>query len=62
MEVIFRMAAVGVAVAIINQILSKADKDEYTLFTTIAGLIVVLLMFLPEFDSLKDTLSGIIEF
>ena len=42
MEVIFKMAAVGVAVALINQILAKADKDEYTLLTTIAGLIVVL--------------------
>ncbi len=62
MEVIFKMAAVGVAVALINQILAKADKDEYTLLTTIAGLIVVLLMLLPELDGLKDTLSGIIEF
>lgn len=62
MEVIFKMAAVGVAVALINQILAKADKDEYTLLTTIAGLIVVLLMLLPELDGLRDTLSGIIEF
>ncbi len=62
MEVIFKMAAVGVAVALINQVLAKADKDEYTLLTTIAGLIVVLLMLLPELDSLKDTLSGIVDF
>ena len=62
MEVIFKMAAVGVAVALINQILAKADKDEYTLLTTIAGLVMVLLMLLPELDELRDTLSGIIEF
>lgn len=57
-ELIFKIAAVGMMVAILNQLLSRAGKDEYSVLTTLAGLIAVILMLLPEitevFDSVKE--------
>ena len=42
--VILKIAGVGILTAIVNQILKKADKDEIATFTTLAGLIIVLVM------------------
>jgi len=39
-------------VAILNHILSRSQKEEYTMITTIAGLIIVLMMLLPGIDEL----------
>ena len=60
--IIFKIAAIAITVAIVNQLLQKAGKEEYTLLTTIAGLIVVLAMFLPVVDELKDELSSVMQF
>ena len=60
--IIFKMVAVGIVVAVMNQLLQKAGKEEYTLLTTIAGLIVVLAMFIPSLNELKDELSAVIQF
>ena len=43
-DIIFKIAAVGILVAILNQLLNKAGKEEIAMMTTIAGLIIVLLM------------------
>lgn len=59
--IIFKMVAVGIVVAIMNQLLQKAGKEEYTLLTTIAGLIIVLAMFLPALNELKDELSAVMQ-
>ena len=60
--IIFKIAASAITVAIVNQLLQKAGKEEYTLIITIVGLIIVLLMFLPALTELKDELSSMIEF
>ena len=59
---IFKIVAVGIIVAVMNQLLQKAGKEEYTLLTTIAGLIIVLLMFVPALEELKDVLSSVVQF
>jgi len=51
-EVIFKIAAVGLIVAVINQVLARSGKDEYTMVTTLAGLIAVLMMVIPYISSL----------
>ena len=60
--IIFKIVAVGIVVSVMNQLLQKAGKEEYTLITTIAGLIIVLLMFVPVLDELKDVLTSVMEF
>ena len=62
LTIIFKIVAVGIIVAIMNQLLQKAGKDEYTLLTTIAGLIIVLMMFLPYLNEIKDELSSVMQF
>ena len=47
-EIIFRIAAVGQIVAVLNQVLSRSGKEEYTMITTLAGLIAVLMIVLPS--------------
>lgn len=60
--IIFKIAAVAIIVAITNQLLQKAGKEEYTLIITIAGLIVALMMFIPVLTELKDELSSVMDF
>ena len=60
--IIFKIAVVGIVTAIINQLLQKAGKEEYSLLLTIAGLLIVLMMLLPELNSLKDELSSVMMF
>lgn len=60
--IILKIAVVGIVTAIINQLLQKAGKEEYSLLLTIAGLIIVLMMLLPELNALKDELSSMMSF
>jgi stage III sporulation protein AC len=62
LTIIFKMVAVGIIVAVMNQLLQKAGKEEYTLLTTIAGLIIVLMMFLTYLNELKDELTSVMQF
>ncbi len=61
-EIVVKIAVIGLIVAIINQILSKCGRDEYALIVTLAGLVVILMMVLPYITELFDTLSSIIDF
>ncbi len=57
-DLVFKIAAVGIIVAILNQLLSRSNKDEYAVITTLAGLIMVVLMLLPK---LSELFSGVRE-
>lgn len=59
---VFKMVAVGLIIAVLNQLLQKAGKEEYTLLTTVAGLIIVFMMLIPELADLKDAISSVMEF
>lgn len=60
-DLIFKIAGVGMVVAILNQLLSRAGREEQALLTTIAGLLVVLLMLSQEIGNLFDTLKTIFD-
>lgn len=51
-DLIFKIAAVGILVAVLNLLLSRAGRDEQALMTTIAGLIVVLVVIIQEISGL----------
>ncbi|NLZ45921.1 MAG: stage III sporulation protein AC [Clostridiales bacterium] len=57
-DLIFKIAAIGIIVAILNQLLKRAERDEQAMMTTLAGLIVVLMMIIQQigelFDKIKD--------
>ena len=60
-DVIFRIAGIGIIVAIVNQLLSKADKGEYTVFITLSGVIIIILTLLPEIRNLLNILKELAE-
>ncbi|MBE6747135.1 MAG: stage III sporulation protein AC [Ruminococcaceae bacterium] len=60
-DLIFKIAAIGLIVAILNQLLSKSNKDEYTVITTLTGLILVIMMILPELRNLFTQIRELFE-
>ena len=57
-NIIFKITAVGIITAIVGQVLKKADKDEIATLTTLAGLVIVLLMVVDLIAELFDTLRS----
>ena len=51
-DLIFKIAAIGILVAVLNQVLSRAGRDEQAMMTTLAGLVVVLMMEVQEIADL----------
>lgn len=55
---IFKIAAIGIIVAVLNTLLIRSGRDDQAMLTTLAGVIVVLMMLIPEirdlFDSVRD--------
>ncbi len=58
---IFKIAAVGILVAAVNMILSKLGREEYATLTTLAGVIIVLLVLLNEISALFSTIHSVFE-
>ena len=57
-DLIFKIAAIGIIVSILNQVLSRSGRDEYAMLTVLAGIVAVVLMILPELDELKKILGA----
>lgn len=55
-DIIFKIAGVGLIIAILNIILSKAGRDEYVMLTTLTGIIIVVIMIM---DEIKDLFSAL---
>ena len=58
-DLIFKIAAIGIIVAILNQVLIRSGREELAMMTTLAGLIVVLMMIIKEIDVLFKTVKSI---
>lgn len=58
-DLVFKIAAVGIIVAILNSLLAKSGRDEQALMVTIAGLVVVLLVIAKEIFALFETLKSL---
>lgn len=61
-DLIFRIAAIGILVSVLNAVLKKSDRDEMAMMTTLAGLIIVLMMVVREISTLFDTVKTIFQF
>ncbi len=61
MELIIKIAAVGIVVAVINTILTKAGRDDYAMLTTLSGIIVVVMMIIPELSALLSELKSVFD-
>ena len=60
-DLIFKIAAIGILVAVLNQVLSRAGRDEQAMMTTLAGLVVVLMMVVQEIANLFDMVKNLFD-
>lgn len=58
-DVLFKIAAVGIIVAILNLILKKTDHDEQAVMLNVAGLVIVLMMLIPYIQALFETIKDV---
>lgn len=58
-DLIFRIAAIGIIVAVLNQLLIRSGREEQAMLTTLAGLIVVLFMIIGQISTLFDTIKSV---
>lgn len=61
-DIIFKVAGVGIIVAVLNILLKQAGRDEQAMMITIAGIIVVLMMIINEISTLFDTVKTVFGF
>lgn len=61
-DIIFKIAAIGILTAIMGQVLKQTGKDEISTLTTLAGLVIVLIMVLNLIGDLFTTLKTIFNF
>ena len=60
-DLIFKIAAIGIIVAVLNQLLIRSGREEQAMMTTLAGLIVVLMMIITEISTLFDTIKSVFD-
>ena len=60
-DLIFKIAAVGIIVSILNQVLVRSGREEQATMTTLAGLVVVLVMVVQEISSLFDLVKNLFD-
>jgi stage III sporulation protein AC len=58
-DLIFKIAAIGIIVAVLGQLLKHSGREEQAMMTNIAGLIVVLMMIINEIAVLFDTIKNV---
>ena len=61
-DLIFRIAAIGILVSVLNQVLTRSGRDEQATMVTLAGLVVVLMLVVQEISNLFElvkTLFGL---
>lgn len=58
---IFKIAGIGIIVAVLQQVLSKSGRDEYAMLTVLAGIAVIAVMLLPQLNTLYDMVQSIFD-
>jgi stage III sporulation protein AC len=60
-DFIFKIAAIGIIVAVLNIVLIRSGREEQAMFTTLAGVIVVLMMLVPQISELFSTVKSLFD-
>ncbi|WP_298029785.1 stage III sporulation protein AC [uncultured Dysosmobacter sp.] len=61
-DLIFKIAAIGILVAVLNQLLIRSGREEQAMMTTLAGLVVVLMILVQEISDLFDLIKTLFRF
>ncbi len=60
-DLIFKVAAIGILVAVLNQLLVRSGREDQAMLTTLAGLVVVLFMVIEQISLLFDTIKNVFD-
>ena len=58
-DLLFKIAAIGILVAVLHQVLCRAGREEQAMMVTLAGIIVVLMMLITEISTLFETVKSV---
>ena len=61
-DLIFKIAAIGIIVSILNQVLSRSGREEQATMTSLAGLVVVLMILAQKIAELFELVKNLFEF
>lgn len=61
-DLIFKIAAVGILVAVLNQLLVRSGREEQAMMTTLAGLIVVMMLIVQKISELFNLIQTVFGF
>ena len=61
-DLIFKIAAMGIIVSILNQVLTRSGREEQATMTTLAGLVAVLMMLARKIAELFDLIRTLFDF
>ncbi len=61
-DIIFKIAAIGVAIAVLNQILIRAGREDTAMMTTLAGIIIVLFLIIDMISEFFETVKTLFQF
>lgn len=61
-DLVFKIAAIGIITSILNQVLTRSGRDEQATMTTLAALVVVLMMVAREISELFDLVKDLFHF
>ena len=58
-DLVFKIAAIGIIVAVLNQLLIRSGREDQAMMTTLAGLVVVLMMLVRQISDLFDLVKSL---
>lgn len=61
-DIIFKIAAIGIAIAVLNQILIRAGREDTAMMTTLAGIIIVLFLIVDMISEFFETVKTLFQF
>ena len=61
-DIIFKIAAIGIAIAVLNVILVRAGREEHAMMTTLAGIIIVLFLIIDMISEFFETVKTLFQF
>lgn len=61
-DIIFKIAGIGIAIAVLNQILIRAGREEQAMMTTLAGIVIVLFLIVDMISQFFDTVKTLFQF
>lgn len=61
-DLIFKIAAIGIIISILNQVLSRSGREEQATMVTLAGLVVVLMIVAQKISELFDLVKSLFQF